>query len=363
MTKRTLLGFGIGVGFLAATACSHPAPPPPNPAVAATSQAASAAAVPPAAGADLPIAAPQKGTVATKTFHSDALGVDKSYLVYLPEGYESSQTRYPVIYMLHGLGGDETNWIDYGHADKVADALGLHAILVFPDGDSSFYVNGATPVDYDACVQKGKGVFGRVADNKTFCVKTPKYEDYVVKDLVGHIDATYRTVPERKARAISGNSMGGFGALQLAMRHPDVFGSAVSHSGVDALLYQGPYPYDAAHVQLFEDARGWGEKAEPIGAWVRGVFGRDINNWKAHDPAVLGAELKDGAIAIYLDGGSADGFGLDAGARYLHDVLTKAGVKHDFTIVDGGKHDFSLWSERVDEGMKFHAAFFARSGL
>jgi S-formylglutathione hydrolase FrmB len=363
MTKSVLRGLGFGVGLAALAACSHPAPPPSNPAVASTSLAASAAAVPPAAGADLPIAAPTKGTVATKSFHSDSLGVDKSYLVYLPGGYETSPARYPVIYMLHGLGGDETNWISYGHADKVADSLGLHAILVFPDGDASFYVNGATAYDYDACVQKGKGVFGKVADTKTFCVKTPKYEDYMVKDLVAHVDATYRTIPERRARGITGNSMGGFGALELAMRHPDVFGSTVSHSGVDALLYAGPYPYEAAKVQLVEDVHHWGEKAEPIGAWVRGVFGADIANWKAHDPATLAASLKDGALAIYLDGGTADGFGLNAGDQYLHDLLTKAGVKHEYTMVEGGRHDFSLWSERVDDGLKFHAAFFAKSGL
>src|SRR5258708_1276598 len=115
MTKSLLRGSGFGVGFAALSACTHPAPPPPNPTGAATSEAASAAAVPPAAGADLPISAPTQGTVATRSFHSDSLGVDKSYLVYLPGGYDTSPARYPVIYMLHGLGGDETNWITYGH--------------------------------------------------------------------------------------------------------------------------------------------------------------------------------------------------------------------------------------------------------
>jgi putative tributyrin esterase len=306
-----------------------------------------------------PAAAPaQKGTVSTHSFHSDALGVDKSYLVYLPVGYDASTARYPVVYMLHGLGGDENNWVKYGHADAAADALGLEAIIVFPDGDSSFYANSVTSFDYDTCVATGKGVYGRVRDNATFCVRTPRYEDYIVKDLVKHVDATYRTIPERRARGLSGNSMGGFGALQLALRHPDVFGSAVSHSGMDALLYEGPYPYDASKAKVTDDVKNWGVGAEPIGAWVRGIFGTDLQNWKAHDPAVLAIQVKD--VALYLDGGTDDRFGLNAGAEYLHDLLTKAGIPHAYTMVQGGRHDFSLWSERVDDGLAFHAAYFAK---
>jgi S-formylglutathione hydrolase FrmB len=334
--------------LLSACAAKTVATPPP------------AAPVAPASAAS---AAPGKGTVSTRTFFSDALGVDKRYVVYLPAGYDSSDARYPVIYMLNGLGGDETNWVKHGHADVAADALGLRAILVMPDGDSGWYVNGALPVDYDACITKGEGLFGRVTDRATFCVRTPKYEDYIVKDLVAHVDATYRTIPERRARALTGVSMGGFGALQLAMRHQDEFASAASHSGVDSLLYAGPWPYEAGKVKLVEDVTKWGAEVEPIGAWVRFVFGADIANWKAHDPAVLAAGLKDGALAIYLDAGTADDFGLNAGAAYLHDVLGKAGVTHAYTVVDGARHSFSFWKDRIDDSLAFHAAAFARAGL
>src|SRR5262245_33284868 len=100
-------------------------------------KAAAPASSPPASAAPAPVTPAAKGSVSTKTFHSDALGVDKSYLVYLPAGYEAAaDKRYPVVYLLHGIGGDETNWITYGHADEAADALGLQAIIVMPDGDS-----------------------------------------------------------------------------------------------------------------------------------------------------------------------------------------------------------------------------------
>src|SRR5207248_236545 len=91
------------------------------------------------------------GTVAKGSFASPALGVTKHYQVWLPAVYAASKLRYPVIYMLHGLGGHETDWLRAGHLDQAADQLGLEAIVVMPDGDDGFYVNWSAPVDYDAC--------------------------------------------------------------------------------------------------------------------------------------------------------------------------------------------------------------------
>ncbi len=360
--KRTLL---LIVAVAAACGTKNAAPAASGGEAAPAETSAPGAPAAPATPA-APAAPVAKGTVATHSFSSAALGVVKAYVVYLPAGYadaDSAAKRYPVVYLLHGIGGDETNWNDYGKLAAAADALGLRAIVVMPDGDSGFYVNGALPVDFDGCMNKQRGHFGRVREPKTFCVKAPRYEDYVTKDLIGHIDATYRTVPERRARAVSGLSMGGFGALVLAMRHPDLFVSTASHSGVDALLYEGPYPYDAKKVVLVEDAKKWGAKSDGFGAWIRSVFGGDIANWRAHDPALLAAKLTPGALAIYLDVGTADDFGLNAGAEYLHDVLTKRGIEHAWTLVEGGRHNFSLWSQRIDDSLAFHAAVFAKSGL
>jgi S-formylglutathione hydrolase FrmB len=334
----------IAASFVVSIGCASKAAPPP-----AAPTAAAPAAVAPAG----------KGSVADATFHSEALGVDKAYRVYLPAGYAAGDQRYPVVYLLHGIGGDETNWVKYGHVDEAADALGLQAIIVMPDGDSGFYVDGVTPVDYDAWLA-GKNVYGRVADTKTFCVKTPKYEQYIVGDFVAHVDATYRTIPERGARALTGQSMGGFGALELAFRHPDLFASVASHSGVDALLYAGPWPYDAKKAAQLSDVSSWGKEVGPIGAWVRAIFGAELANWQAHDPALLAAKLKDGQLAIYLDAGTADDYGLNAGAEYLHDVLKTAGITHEFTLVPGGRHDYSLWSQRVKDSLAFHQKTFAK---
>jgi poly(3-hydroxybutyrate) depolymerase len=191
-------------------------------------------------------AATTKGEVVHASFKSAALGVEKDVVVYLPAGYDAQPTKkWPVFYYLHGLTGNETNWTDRLQLDKAADGLGLGAILVMPDGDNSFYADSAAPADYDACIRDGTGLFVPDAPKKATCVRTPKYEEYIVKDLIAWVDATYRTNATKRGRAIAGLSMGGFGALQLAMRHPDLFAATASHSGVDALLYLGPDPYVA----------------------------------------------------------------------------------------------------------------------
>jgi S-formylglutathione hydrolase FrmB len=298
------------------------------------------------------------GEVETHHFHSDALGVDKDYVVYLPAGYAADPARrYPVIYMLHGLGGNETMWAGVGKLAATADQLHLQAIVVMPDGDAGFWANGATKVDRAACLQT-RPIFSEHEDAADYCVETPAYEDYVIRDLIGHVDATYRTIAERGGRGIGGLSMGGFGALQLAMRHPDLFVSTASHSGVDALLYAGPWPYQAGKVVLATDVSTWGRELEPIGGQIRGIFGADLANWQAHDPAVLAGKLADGDLAIYLDCGTEDDFQLHNGAQYLHDILTERGVSHEWYL-GPGKHDFVFWHDRLDDSLRFHMAAFA----
>ena len=335
--KRLLLVVAVAV---AACSSSSTQPPAPKPAAAAT-----------------PAAPVHKGTVTTRTFHSAALGVDKTYYVYLPAGYEASQTRYPVFYYLHGLTGDERNWIKGGHLDDAADQLGLAAIVVMPDGDDGFYSDAVTPVDYDACMKDGTGLFMPMMQrhDKT-CVHQRNYETYVIKDLVGDVDANYRTIAKREGRGLAGMSMGGFGALELAMRHTDEFSAAASHSGVDALLYAGPHPYGTGIVTLVTDVSKWGRTGDPqinaIGEWVRGIFGPDIANWKAHDPATLIDQLKPGQLALYLDCGTEDEFGLDAEAEYLHDRLKDRKIEHEF-FIGPGHHAFDFWGPRLPKSLAF----------
>jgi S-formylglutathione hydrolase FrmB len=297
-----------------------------------------------------------KGKVETRTFHADALGVDKAYVVYLPGGYgDDPAARWPVLYYLNGLTGDETNWTKLGDLASAADAIELPAIVVMPDGDDGFYANAVTPRDYDACLKSGDGLFDPDEDRATTCVRTPRYEDYVVHDLIAQVDASFATIRDRRARGIAGFSMGGYGALVLAMRHPDLFSAAASHSGVDALLYVGPHPYQAGKVELLGDVSTWGAPVPQIGRWVRSIFGPDRANWTAHDPATLAGQLAPGTLALYLDCGTEDVFGLDAEAAYLHDLLAARKIDHRFYL-GPGRHDFDFWRERVKHSLAFFRA-------
>lgn len=322
--------------LVALAACSKSAAPP------APEKPAPAAPAPPVAGG--------KGKLVTKQVASASLGVTKEVVVYEPAGYDADPNRrWPVYYFLHGLGQDETNWTKGGQLHDVADKVGVQAIIVMPDADDSFYVDAVTPANYEACLKNGDGLFFPVQPLSSKCVKTPAYESWITKDLVAWTDATYRTIATKQGRAIVGLSMGGFGALQLAMRHKDLYAAAGSHSGVDALLYKGPFPYQTGKVELFTQVE---EPEDMIVKWLVRLFGKDIANWRAHDPAYLVAELKPGELALYIDCGTEDLFKLDNGARYLHDLLEAKKIAHTFYI-GPGKHDFSFWTPRLPITFEF----------
>ncbi len=299
------------------------------------------------------ITAQARGEVSTETFHSDALGVDKHVLVYLPAGYAANPTtRWPVFYYLHGLGGNETNWIRLGKLDVAADAMNLAAIVVMPDGDDKFYIDSPTPTDYDACMRDGTGLFIPKEPRAETCVHANKYETYIIKDLVGWVDATYRTIATRDGRGIAGLSMGGYGALVLGMRHPDMFAASASHSGVASWFLKGPRPYVSGQADLVTDVTNWGSTLGVMGKWIRELFGPDIGFWRDHDAGNLVAKLEPGELALYLDVGTEDDLGLDLGAAYLHDLLTQRKIEHTY-FTGPGHHDFPFWSARVGKSLAF----------
>jgi S-formylglutathione hydrolase FrmB len=301
-----------------------------------------------------PAAAAGPSHVATEHFHSDALGVDKNVVIYLPRGYDAQPAKHwPVFYYLHGLGGNETNWVKNGALDTAADQLGLAAIVVMPDGDDGFYIDSPSKVDYDQCMKDGIGLFmaARQPHDAT-CVHARSYETYIAKDLVGWVDAHYRTIPRRDGRAIAGLSMGGFGAMELALRHPDEFAAAASHSGAIAMLYRGPRPFAPGKTELLTNMSDFGGAVGPIGTWIRGLFGADIATWKAHDVVELAGKLAPGKVALYFDCGTEDDFALQDNLQYVHEALTAKHIEHEY-FLGPGKHDFAFWTARVPKSLAF----------
>jgi len=171
----------------------------------------------------LPLAAQNKGmagdTVESHSFFSSALKRDMPYAVVLPAGYSTSQERYPVLYLLHGWQGDETNWVSLTHLVEAASAYRL--IVVTPRGANSWYVNSAT----------------RTED---------RYADYIFHDLLAEVDAHYRTIASPHERAIAGLSMGGYGAMLFSLRNPGAFAFAASISGA----FAGPSGIESVMPQL-----------------------------------------------------------------------------------------------------------------
>ena len=151
----------------------------------------------------------KKLPVTTVEFEAPSVDRTMKYNIVLPAGYEESDQRYPVLYLLHGLTSNYTLW---GRMRVPVYAARYELIVVMPDVGNSWYVNWAQSDDG----QKNA------------------WEDYMINDVIGHVDANYRTIARREGRAINGLSMGGYGALMLGLRHPEMFCSIGSHSGAIA---------------------------------------------------------------------------------------------------------------------------------
>lgn len=277
-----------------------------------------------AIGADLRGAEPAS-KVEYISVDSKTLGRAVNVGIYLPAGYaEATDARYPVLYFLHGLFGSERKWEQRGtpeHVDALIQAGEMPAtIVVCPDGENSFYMK--------------------------FADGSQDWEKFIVEDLVSAIDAKYRTKADRSQRGITGDSMGGLGAINLAFRNPTVYGSVSAHSA--ALL-----PVDPNEAS---------ERMKRFGKGLGPIFGNpiDVEHWKANNPVHI-AESKDvkelSSLAIYFDCGEADRFGFDHGANLLHQILEKRGVPHEYTLRPGN-HGADYYIRYVDFSLRFHAAAF-----
>jgi len=230
-------------------------------------------------------------------------------IIVLPGAYAAEPDRsFPVVYLLHGAGGDHTSWVNLTDIGALADEHEL--IVVCPDGGrTSWYFD--SPID-------------------------PRYqfETFVAEEVVAHIDANYRTQPVPGSRAIGGLSMGGHGALFLAIRHSDVFGTAlVMSGGVDIR----PFP------------NNW-DIAQRIGS-IEDHPGR----WDELTVIHLARDLRPGQLAISIDCGVDDFFiGVN---RALHAQLVEARIPHDYTERPGG-HSGAYWARCLPYQLQFASEQF-----
>lgn len=226
-------------------------PPPPTSSQALTSMTLGEAAVPsleqdrrPTVGEAPTVTVTPKppsspARVEERTFFSAALERTMPYLAYVPPGYDSDPwRRYPVLYMLHGIGGLNTEWISLGLLTSADEMMRTGEIppflIILPQGDQSYWLDHADG--------------------------GPKWGTYTAQDVVREVDTTYRTLPDSQHRAIGGLSMGAHGALQLAINFPGVFSIVGAHSPTlrrrsELAAYFGDEAYFNAHdpVHLYQD--------------------------------------------------------------------------------------------------------------
>ncbi|MGA7547992.1 MAG: alpha/beta hydrolase family protein [Candidatus Sulfotelmatobacter sp.] len=253
------------------------------------------------------------------------------YCVYLPASYAAGATknppqRYPVLYFLHGLGDNEQTLFNSGGWTLLDDLRQRHTIgdflIVAPEGRRGFYINSA-----DGSV---------------------RYSDFFLQEFIPLIESKYRVSSGRKNRAISGISMGGYGALRFAFSHPEMF-SAVSAQSA-ALITESPEELDSA-----------ARSGAPLGKVLAAVFGNPINvsHWKNNSPSVLA--LRNAAVlrkmAIYFNCGQDDNYGFEKGAAALHDQLQKEGVKHEYRAYPGD-HSLAYFLSHFEEVLIFHSQAF-----
>lgn len=296
------------------------------------------------------------GRVVTDSLWSYALGTYKRVVVYLPPSYDRSSARYPVAYYLHGWSGDETNWTKAGHLDAAMDSLiaaGMREmIIVMPDGDDSWYMTAAGLPDVPACL---RSLPSYVRDANTYCVPWPHYDDYIAFDVVRWADATFRTQADRAHRGIAGLSMGGYGAVMLALQYPTLFAAAASHSGV---LWPLEWAPDGVYVRAAGTPDSlW--KATRLGAvWKsrQATFGKDTAAWFSRDPVRMldRARMRRAPLpALKADVGEDDVY--RPGNRAFRDALRARRVPLAYNEYPG-RHDWNFWRLHVRESLAWLAA-------
>ncbi|MES1226492.1 MAG: alpha/beta hydrolase-fold protein, partial [Bacteroidota bacterium] len=265
---------------------------------------------------------PMGKVLETQTIQSKVLGKNVNYTVYLPADYSTSQRTYPVVYLLHGFTDDNTGWLQFGeinrYADKaIADGTIPPMIIVMPNADSSFYINS-----YD-----GK----------------ENYEDFFVNEFMPAVEKEFRIKAEKKYRGVAGLSMGGYGTLTYALKHPDLFVAAAPFSAAvwddDAITTMQEATYDNVIGKLF--GKGLKGKNRLTKTWYDNAILKIVADKSVDD-------LKK--VRYWIDCGDDDF--LIKGNCLLHIALTEKKVPHEFRVRDGA-HNWTYWRTGITDALQF----------
>ena len=253
---------------------------------------------------------------------SAALGRELKFAVLLPPSYQKeTKRRYHVLYFLHGMNGSEGEFQRRGVAAAITklrdDGKIGEFIVIAPAGQNSFYLNAKNGV---------------------------RYEDAIIQDLIPFVEKTYRALGTQAGRAIQGLSMGGFGALTLAFKHPEMFSSVTAHSS--ALLQELP------------STSGTDRRSQFIATLVGNIFGNppDEAFFRANNPLYLAesnaAAIKKAGLKVYFDVGKDDRYGFQGANQAFDVLLTKSAIAHEYHMFPGG-HGWEYMISVADHSYEF----------
>jgi len=239
-------------------------------------------------------------------------GMTVGFNLILPRDYAASTRRYPVLYLLHGYTDHYPAWVSYTNLTQYARKY--EEIIVTPEGDNGFYTNS-------------------YADSKL------AWEDFLILDLIPYVDGHYRTVASRRGRAIAGLSMGGYGALKLGLKYPQMFSAVASLSGATAAArWRDHYGLEDLDFKKLIDE----------------VYGPKDNPGRAeNDPFELITKLPaDQRPQLYLAIGSSD-FLLEENREFVR-LLADLKVTYEYREVFG-KHEWPVWDKQIQEVLALQA--------
>lgn len=248
---------------------------------------------------------------------SEILNMERKYAIYLPPDYEISERSYPVLYLLHGAGDDQSGWIQFGEvlhtADKaIQNGSSTAMIIVMPDANTG-----------------QRGYTNDVSGNW-------RYEDFFFEEFIPFIEKEYRIRTEKRYRAVAGLSMGGGGTFYFALHRPDLFSAACPLSASTG-------PLNRDEVKNYMQRRGMPDAPhEKMDAWFEKY---SVTEMAKNLPE---EDLK--AVRWYIDCGDDDF--LYEGNALVHIALRKRNIPHEFRIRDGA-HNWTYWRESLPEVLRF----------
>ncbi len=251
---------------------------------------------------------------------STVLNSERKFAIYLPPDYETSQRSYPVLYLLHGLGDDQTGWIQFGEVLHIADKAikegkATPMVIVMPDANT-----------------------GRIGYFNDINGKW-NYEDFFFKELIPYIEANYHVKKEKRYRAISGLSMGGGGTFMYALHHPEMFSSACPLSAFIGRLSNEEFMKELNDNPLRNNESY--SKSEIQTYYEQHNALSLINKLSKEDLS---------SIRWFIDCGDDDF--LYEGNSLVHIVLRKKEIPHEFRIRDGA-HNWTYWRESLPVVLEF----------